>query len=838
MPTFSDFRTAAAHYIARGWPVFPVHAIVMHGGCTCGDPECDKPGKHPATSHGHLDATLDITLIDSLWPEYVRRNIGIATGLKSQLVVIDIDPRHGGMDAWDEFESMFEDQFATHTVATGGGGLHLYYHIDHHVPTIPNLIRGVDLKADGGYVIAPPSTHNSGGQYETRFDNELMPLPPSILDIIQTGKRPEGLRHTPSGDVTGIGMSAERQREIMADPSLLGPGERDTFFTFTARDLRRADTSFEDTVIQLANVYDRMSNPRDDFFSQEQLIAKVRRAFEQVDPAPTRENREIASRLIASMQYVEDATSAETTLVEEDPEHEHKELVPLKRVLTQPDSYTFPVAIWEHWNGELPVPWQANDLGVAWLAGLQWGHRLRYDLDREAWLFYDDETKLWTEKANHEAYRLIIQTVLSIERIIAKDQDDDLQEQFIKLSHQYGNHSKMKNVLQTLANLPGVSINHDELNVFDGKLPVRNGVLEPDAVEDVGPTFQPFEQIPFRGHEPEDLFTRHVNMDYDPDAFSPFWDQAIRDWFPDQEVREFVQRLMGYALFGEGQEKILIVGYGKKHSGKSAFVTNVEALFGSFASALNASDVTRDRRTPQDDSGKGFNLAHLPGAKLITVAETAPNMSYNTELLKLLSSGGEDPIRASFKFKDFFTFRNKGLVFMMTNHLPSNEVLDEALWSRLVIVPFTASFPPGAAHTIGLNEVKRLIQAESDGALRWFLDGYEAYKRMGLAIPEPVRRLTEKTQVGENWLAAYIGARFNVDPDAKALCKSVYPDYVKWAQTGMVDAPVGKREFNRLLKERFDLRRGTQGAFYFYGFELRPVEMPTPAEVASQLEES
>jgi hypothetical protein len=94
-------------------------------------------------------------------------------------VVLDIDPRNGGMDSVLAIQERFgfTEMLIHPTVYTGGGGYHLYFRVTDHPTQLDehshifrsrsNLAgyRGIDLKADGGYVVAPPSTHVSGLQY-------------------------------------------------------------------------------------------------------------------------------------------------------------------------------------------------------------------------------------------------------------------------------------------------------------------------------------------------------------------------------------------------------------------------------------------------------------------------------------------------------------------------------------------------------------------------------------------------------------------------------------------------------------------------------------------------
>lgn len=165
----SDLRDAAREYAALGWAVFPLHGIV-NGRCTCGRRECSCPGKHPLVRRGLHEATTDIDQIEIWWRRWRSANIGIATGQGSGIVVIDIDlPR-----AFSSLDAVIHKLPRTLTGLTGGGGLHLIYraHPEHRLrnrtsslPGMPDL-PGIDLRADGGYIVAPPSFHTSGERYQ------------------------------------------------------------------------------------------------------------------------------------------------------------------------------------------------------------------------------------------------------------------------------------------------------------------------------------------------------------------------------------------------------------------------------------------------------------------------------------------------------------------------------------------------------------------------------------------------------------------------------------------------------------------------------------------------
>src|ERR1035441_6600317 len=86
---------AARWYATHDFPVFPLHSA-PGGVCSCGDLDCQNPGKHPQTAHGFKDATQDQDRIAAWWKRWPDANVGIPTGAASGLLVVDCDPRNGG----------------------------------------------------------------------------------------------------------------------------------------------------------------------------------------------------------------------------------------------------------------------------------------------------------------------------------------------------------------------------------------------------------------------------------------------------------------------------------------------------------------------------------------------------------------------------------------------------------------------------------------------------------------------------------------------------------------------------------------------------------------------
>lgn len=153
---------AALEYLRRGWSVVPAHGVDADGVCTCARIDCPSPGKHPRVSWAQYQQELPGDgQVRTWWRRWPDASIAICTGKVSGLVVVDVDPRHGGDESLKELALP-----PTVTALTGGGGEHLYYrHPGGTIHNGANLLPGIDLRGDGGYVIAPPSPHISGTAY-------------------------------------------------------------------------------------------------------------------------------------------------------------------------------------------------------------------------------------------------------------------------------------------------------------------------------------------------------------------------------------------------------------------------------------------------------------------------------------------------------------------------------------------------------------------------------------------------------------------------------------------------------------------------------------------------
>jgi Bifunctional DNA primase/polymerase, N-terminal len=186
-------------YASRCIPVLPLHYPLPHGsglqpvggdhqpvvgsGCSCRDPGCAQPAKHPLGSlvpHGVKDATCNRARVLAWWTRHPQANIGLATGHRFD--VLDVDGPTGAQ-AIQELAATHGFQSSGPTVRTGGGGWHFYLAPTGLGNARPQGLEHVDWRGRGGYVVAPPSRHASGYPYQWAPGRDL-DIPPGQVPAV------------------------------------------------------------------------------------------------------------------------------------------------------------------------------------------------------------------------------------------------------------------------------------------------------------------------------------------------------------------------------------------------------------------------------------------------------------------------------------------------------------------------------------------------------------------------------------------------------------------------------------------------------------------------------
>ncbi len=230
----ADVLRAALTYAGEGVPVFP----------------CKPGGKEPLTKHGFHDASTDASKITAWWDRWPEANIGIPAGERSGILALDVD-QPAGLDALEAEHGKLP---ATRTNLTGSGGTHYLFTYpagEEIRNSAGKLATGLDVRGEGGYIIAPPSA--TTGPYEV-LDRLPLAAPPEWL--LQALRRP----HSASGGnsegatPTGSPVSAVPNGKIVE-------GQRNEALFRYGCALRNRGADYAAILEELRNTNERLCKP-------------------------------------------------------------------------------------------------------------------------------------------------------------------------------------------------------------------------------------------------------------------------------------------------------------------------------------------------------------------------------------------------------------------------------------------------------------------------------------------------------------------------------------------------------------------------------------------------
>jgi hypothetical protein len=148
------------------------------------------------------EATTDEAKIRAWWRKWPSANIGVATG-PSGLLVVDVDNKNGkdGNGSLDTLELMWGDLLPTLTARTASGGRHIYLRgLSRN--SVCKLGPGLDVRSAGGYIVAPGSRLDGGGEYRWETDLPVAGAPGWLVQAASERRRAEYPAEAGAGNVS------------------------------------------------------------------------------------------------------------------------------------------------------------------------------------------------------------------------------------------------------------------------------------------------------------------------------------------------------------------------------------------------------------------------------------------------------------------------------------------------------------------------------------------------------------------------------------------------------------------------------------------------------------
>lgn len=208
------------------------------------------------------------------------------------------------------------------------------------------------------------------------------------------------------------------------------------------------------------------------------------------------------------------------------------------------------------------------------------------------------------------------------------------------------------------------------------------------------------------------------------------WKEALNTFFQhDQELIDYVQKIVGLSAIGKVYVEALIIAYGEGRNGKSTFWNVISRVLGSYSGNMSADVLTIGwRRNVKPE------MAEARGKRLLIAAELEEGMRLSTSNVKQLCS--TDDIYAEKKYKDPFSYTPTHTLVLYTNHLPRVGSLDKGTWRRLIVIPFNAVID-------GSSDIKNyadyLYEKAGGAILSWIIEGARKVIACGYRIEPPTK---------------------------------------------------------------------------------------------------
>lgn len=314
-------------------------------------------------------------------------------------------------------------------------------------------------------------------------------------------------------------------------------------------------------------------------------------------------------------------------------------------------------------------------------------------------------------------------------------------------------------------------------------LNVANGTLDLHSLE-------------LRPHSPADRITKICRGAYEPDAEASQWPEFLKRVLPEEDVRQFLQRVTGVGLIGAVREHVLPILTGTGANGKSVFDHAIRFTLGDYAIAAEP-DLFMHR-----EGAHPTGEMDLHGVRWVSVSESDKDRRFAEATVKRLTGG--DTVRARRMRQDFVEFEASHTSVLITNHLPKVSGDDPAIWRRLRVVPFDVVIPQ-AEQDGGLGEK---LAAESDAILTWIVAGLRDYIDAGsLAEPPRVLLATDAYHTASDAVSRFINeccvtaTNGYVETALRATTTELHQAWGKW-QTQDGCEPTGIRSFGLALDNK------------------------------------
>ena len=410
-----------------------------------------------------------------------------------------------------------------------------------------------------------------------------------------------------------------------------------------------------------------------------------------------------------------------------------------------------------------------------------YGDVIRYSTRRKAWLIWNGKVWEW-DMGGIKIAKLAKKTTRNIYREAADEPDDDLRNELVKHARATERQVRIDAMIKSAESEPGIAVslpdldsNHWILNVNNGTIDLRTGVL--------------------KQHNQTDLITEMLPIDYDIEAKSAEWETFLRRILNDNtDLIAYVQRALGYSITGDQSEQAFFFCFGSGFNGKSTLLNACRLVLGNYATQVppTAFMVDKTKRSGPDEA-----IASLNGKRLVCSTELEDGQRLSVSLVKRMTGG--EPLWCEHKFERGYNFQPEYKLWLSGNHEPVITDTTNSIWYRLKKIPFTVEIPE-VDRKKGYGEY--LASEHSAAVLAWLVRGCVEWRQMGtLGEPEAVKQAVAEYRDQQDTLHDFLTERCFFRKSENIDQSELYRAYKKWCDDNDTYV-ISKPNFSNRIREK------------------------------------
>jgi putative DNA primase/helicase len=419
-----------------------------------------------------------------------------------------------------------------------------------------------------------------------------------------------------------------------------------------------------------------------------------------------------------------------------------------------------------------------TELGNAYRLVAIHGRDLRWVPQWRTWIVWSEDEARWQPDHTGEVKRRAEEVVRSLYIETSSHNDPEIRRKAAAHARRSESANAFKAMIELAQHKLAIQPHQLDANVL--LFNVANGTVDLTTLE-------------LRDPRREDFNTKRSPAVYVDEPSSCVWSKFLAAALPDEEVRLFFKRWVGYTLTGEMEAQALAFLYGPPAASKSTTISALRVMFGDYATAAS-SDAFLAKNT---SGGNSPELARLQGVRVAFMSEMPPNRRFDSALVKSWTGG--DAVSVCAKYQSPFELQPQAKLVFVGNDRPRVDYEDGAFWRRTFLVPFDVTVPkeerdPKLSKKLAAPDVQAEI-------LRWALDGLLDYREHGLNPPGAVLAAVADYQEEVDPLSDFIEARCVLGENVSETTLKLYGSYGSFTKESGFK-PIVKTRFGKVLAAR------------------------------------